>query len=388
MRGSIEPREADLRGSSRIGTTLLGKWRIERLLGSGGMASVYVGVHKIGRPQAIKILHPHAAQSRLLRDRFEREARAANRLRHPGAVQILDIDTAEDGTPFLVMELVEGQTLKALDRSLGGIALDDLLRWVDELLDVLAAAHALGIVHRDIKPDNLLVQRDGRLKVLDFGIARMRVTGPGGFRTDTGVSLGTMGYMSPEQARGAEVDGRSDLFAVGATMFSLIARRSLHEAESDAEFLLKTVTEPVTPLALAAPGAPREVAAVVDRALALDRAARFPDAKAMRREVRRARKLLPSPREAPTGPAALRSPPPPRPSSTPIAPRRRGRAVARVLLLVFGVLVALGDALFLAQQIALAARRSDRPDGWLLVASSTLLAIFSLLLASKYKADV
>src|SRR3954447_1789880 len=134
----------------RVGTTLCGKWTLERLLGVGGMAAVYVGLHKIGRREAIKILHAEVARSKDLRARFEQEAHAVNRFTHPGAVEIRDIDVTDDGAPFLVMELLEGEPLSDRARRPGGVALDDVLRFADELLDVLVAAHAQGIIHRDI----------------------------------------------------------------------------------------------------------------------------------------------------------------------------------------------------------------------------------------------
>src|SRR5689334_5545076 len=157
----------------RIGTTIREKWTLERLLGVGGMAAVYVGMHRIGRRDALKILHAEAAKSKEIRDRFEREAHAANRFRHPGAVEIRDIDVTEDGAPFLVMELLEGESLA--DRvKRRGIPLSELLEYIDQVLDTLAAAHQKGIVHRDIKPANLFVLEEGPIKVLDFGLARIR----------------------------------------------------------------------------------------------------------------------------------------------------------------------------------------------------------------------
>ncbi|HQP37369.1 MAG TPA: serine/threonine-protein kinase, partial [Polyangiaceae bacterium] len=200
----------------RIGTTIRGKWRIERLLGAGGMAAVYVGVHSIGHRAALKILHPEVAAVAELRARFEQEAHAVNRFTHPGAVAITDHDVAEDGCPFLVMELLEGESLHERIEREKQIEPAEVLRIADELLDVLAAAHAHGIIHRDIKPDNLFLQRDGRVKVLDFGIARMKEGTPKSFQTRTGVAMGTVTYMPPEQIKGEKVDGRADLFAVGA----------------------------------------------------------------------------------------------------------------------------------------------------------------------------
>jgi serine/threonine-protein kinase len=272
---------------ARIGTTLRGKWTLEKLLGEGGMASVYVARHKIGRLDAIKILHPTIASSPQLRARFEQEAHVVNRFRHPGAVEIHDIDTTEDGAPFLVMELLDGETLSAIARRTDGpLDVATVLRVADEVLDVLAAAHAHGIIHRDIKPDNLLRLKDGRIKVLDFGIARVREGLSQEMKTRTGTTLGTVSYMPPEQAKGTEIDARADLYAVGATVFRLLSGRRVHEADTEVERLMKVVSEPAPPLASIAPHVPAAVCAVVDRALAFDRERRYPDAATMQADVR------------------------------------------------------------------------------------------------------
>ena len=276
--------------AKRVGTTLRGKWTLEKLLGVGGMAAVYSAAHKIGRRDAIKILHPEIAASAELRARFEQEAHAVNRFRHPGAVEIRDIDVSEDGAPFLVMELLEGETVSERARRDGGVPLDEALRLADELLDVLAAAHAEGIVHRDIKPDNLFLLHDGRLKVLDFGIARMRIGAPGQNVTRTGTALGTASYMPPEQVKGLDVDGRADLFAAGATLFRLLARRRIHEADSEIELMMRMASEAAPPLATIAPALPSGVCDVVDRALAYDRERRYPDARTMQSDVRALRR--------------------------------------------------------------------------------------------------
>ncbi len=268
---------------SRIGRVLNGKWTLEKLLGVGGMAAVYVAHHKIGRREAIKILHPEIARSKELRARFEQEAQAVNRFAHPGAVEIRDIDASEDGCPFLVMELLEGENLAERAGRFGGLPREEMLGHVDSLLDVLAAAHAQGIVHRDIKLDNLFVTTDGKLKVLDFGIARI-TSGPA--LTKHGARLGTTAYMAPEQVRGEEVDARTDVFAVGATMFRLLAKRRIHEAASEAELLVKMGRDPAPPIASVAPDVDRGLALVVDRALAFDREQRYPNALTMQGDVR------------------------------------------------------------------------------------------------------
>ena len=271
---------------ARLGTTLKGKWRLEKLLGVGGMAAVYAGVHKIGRTDAIKILHPEVAASDDLKARFQREAEATNRFSHSGAVEIRDFDVTDDGCPFLVMEMLEGESLGERARRLGDVPAGELLGYVDELLDVLAAAHKEGIVHRDIKLDNLFVTDRGSLKVLDFGIARMR-SGPA--LTMSGMRLGTTAYMPPEQVQGREIDGRADLFAVGATMFRLLAKRRIHEAPTEGELVVKMATEPAPRMAVVAPHVDARVAAIVDRALEFNSVDRYPNALTMQADVRAVR---------------------------------------------------------------------------------------------------
>jgi eukaryotic-like serine/threonine-protein kinase len=294
------------RSARRVGTTVRDKWVLEQLIGTGGMASVYVARHKIGRREAIKILHPEVAASAQLRARFEQEARAVNALGHPGVVEIRDIDTTEDGAPFLVMELLEGESVAERSRREPPLEPREILRIASETLDVLAAAHERGIVHRDIKPDNLFLTREGRVKVLDFGVARVRASGEARrLSTKAGVTLGTMAYMPPEQARGLEIDGRADLYAVGATMFRLLARRPVHVG-TDAELVMKVMSDPAPSLVSAVPGADAGLAAIVDRALSYDRADRYPGAAEMRADVE----------------AVLRGEAPPFASSAPPLPAR------------------------------------------------------------------
>lgn len=269
----------------RVGTTLKGKWTLERLLGCGGMAAVYVGVHNIGKRHAIKILHPEVAASPEVRARFEQEAHAVSLLHHPGAVEIHDYDIGDDGCPFLVMELLEGETLgQRLNRE-KQYDLRELLAIADQTLEVLAAAHTEGIVHRDIKPANLFLVDDGTVKVLDFGVARM-LEGAKVVHTNLGTALGTPTYMPPEQARGEAIDGRADLFAMGGTLFRAITRQRIHRCESQAELLVKMATTPAPPLASVAPHVSEDVCLVVDRALAFQRDQRYPHARVMQVDVR------------------------------------------------------------------------------------------------------
>ncbi|WP_437973012.1 serine/threonine-protein kinase [Sorangium sp. So ce295] len=273
--------------TARIGTVLRGKWRIDSLIGVGGMAAVYEATHRIGRRCAIKILHPEIAVSKELRARFEQEALAVNQLGHPAAVNVLDIDTSEDGSPFLVMELLDGESLGKRAHSSGGIEERELLRAISTVLDVLDVAHGLGIVHRDIKPDNLFLTSSGGVKVLDFGIARMQ-QGGSNVHTRTGAMLGTIPYMSPEQLTGGQIDGRADVFAVGATMFRVLTKRHVHEGSMESELLIKMATQPAPALRTVAPSVSPEVCAIVDRALAFDPSRRYPTARAMREDIERA----------------------------------------------------------------------------------------------------
>jgi serine/threonine-protein kinase len=295
--------EVDPEAARRVGTTLCNKWRLDRLIGIGGMAAVYEATHKIGRREAIKVMHPAIGRDRDLRARFEREAQAVNRFKHPGAVEIRDIDVAADGSPFLVMELLDGQPLSALARRPEGVPVPDLVRCMEEVLDVLAAAHAQGIIHRDVKPDNIFILRDGRVKVLDFGIARVRASAASSMQTRAGATLGTVPYMPPEQINGEEIDPRADLFAVGATMFRLVAKRRVHEAPTEAALLVKMATEPAPPLASVASAAPAQLALIVDRALQFDRARRYPDAPTMQRDVHAFREGRPPPYATSLAPA-------------------------------------------------------------------------------------
>lgn len=284
-----------VRAEGRVGSTVSGKWRLDYLLGVGGMAAVYAATHRNGKRVAIKMLHPELSAEPQIRERFLREGYVANRVGHAGAVSVSDDDVGEDGSCFLVMDLLDGETVESRRERAGGrLEIVDVLSITDQVLDVLVAAHAQGIVHRDLKPENLFVGRDGSVKVLDFGIARLREGGGKG--THTGISMGTPAYMPSEQARALwnEVDSRTDLWAVGATMFTCLTGRLVHEGRTANEQLLSAMTKTAPPLRTVLPGVPRAVAEVVDRALAFDRLERFPSAGDMQNAVRRAYELMQS----------------------------------------------------------------------------------------------
>jgi serine/threonine-protein kinase len=272
----------------RVGTVIREKWVVDALLGSGGMGDVYAATHRNGRRGALKILRPDLAASAPIVERFLREGYVANRVGHPGAVAVLDDDTTDDGAPFLVMELLEGETVAALRARRRALAPREVLKIADGALDVLTLAHARGIVHRDLKPENLFLTVDGTIKILDFGIARLTERHPPHGTTQSGVIMGTPSFMPPEQARGLwdQVDARSDLWALGATMFTLLTDMPVRVGRTPNEELSLAMTEPVKRLRTVLRDAPNEVAEIVDRALAFDPAARWPDASAMQRAVR------------------------------------------------------------------------------------------------------
>jgi eukaryotic-like serine/threonine-protein kinase len=276
------------RVQARAGTVLNGKWRLESVIGVGGMAAVYSAVHRNQSRVAIKMLHPELSLDTGVRTRFLREGYVANTVDHSGAVRVFDDDLTPDGAAFLVMELLLGETLDSrAERKGGKLPAGEVLAIADELLDVLAAAHDKGIVHRDIKPDNLFVTREGRLKVLDFGIARVRELSQESHATVAGTFLGTPAFMAPEQARGRwdEVDARSDIWAVGATMFALLAGRSVHEAATVNEQLVLAVTNRAPTLAQYEPELPASVVTLVDRALQQDKTQRWPTVRHMREQL-------------------------------------------------------------------------------------------------------
>jgi serine/threonine-protein kinase len=271
--------------AARIGNTVSKKYRLERLIGVGGMAAVYEAVHRNGLHVAIKILHPQLSIDADLRTRFMREGYVANKVKHRGAVRVLDDDRAEDGSVFLVMELLEGETIDALfHRSGSGLPLREVCQLADQLLDTLSAAHDHKVVHRDIKPENLFLTSEGVLKVLDFGIARLREESAPEAATRTGRTMGTPAFMPPEQAlgRSKEIDGQTDLWAVGATMFTLASGQFVHQAETVEEMIVFAGSRSARKLVEALPSAPPVIASVIDRALAKDKEHRWPHARAMR----------------------------------------------------------------------------------------------------------
>ena len=276
----------------RLGTVLRGKYRLDRVLGAGGMAIVYKATHRNLAEFAVKMLRPELSANEEIRARFLREGYAANGVKHPGAVLVVDDDVTEDGAAFLVMELLDGVGCDRLWEHAGKKVAPVVASAIAlQLLDVLAAAHAKGIVHRDVKPANLFLTKSGAVKVLDFGIARARdAIAEGAHVTGSGISLGTPAFMAPEHARGRaeEIDGRTDLWAVGATFFALVSGELVHGAGSPNEIVFAAGTRGARAVGAVAPGVPGGVGAVVDRALAFRKEERWETAEAMRDALTRA----------------------------------------------------------------------------------------------------
>lgn len=280
---------------NRVGHVLRGKLRLDAVLGVGGMAAVYSATHRNGKRVAVKMLHPEFSADEEARTRFLREGYAANTIGHPGCVSVTDDDVAEDGSVFVVMELLEGETLDARALRLGGrLPPAEVVHWTIQLLDVLVAAHDKGVIHRDIKPENVFATQEGRIKVLDFGIARTNNANQAKL-TVTGAVMGTPAFMPPEQAlaKWDLVDARSDLWSVGATMFFLLTGRLVHEEEVVTALLIAIATKPVPSIKSLLPSIPPALAAIVDRALTIDRTKRFPDARAMQEALRAAASTSP-----------------------------------------------------------------------------------------------
>ena len=263
---------------TRVGRTLCDRWHLDALLGVGGMASVYAATHRNGKRVAIKILHPELSAYEELKERFLEEGYAANNVGHPGVVSVHDDGISEDGAVFIVMELLEGETLQARSqRSPLAFSPREVLMIADQILDVLEAAHRKGIVHRDIKPENVFLTSDGEVKLLDFGIAHhehSRRT----HRTQAGSAMGTPAFMPPEQARGRadQIDGRTDLWALGATLFWLTSGRFVRSEGTSNEELLEAMTRPAPPLREVAPHAPPPLAQLIDTGAGVRKKRPFP----------------------------------------------------------------------------------------------------------------
>jgi eukaryotic-like serine/threonine-protein kinase len=265
-----------------IGETL-GSYRITRAIGEGGMGAVYLAEHTlIGRQAAIKVLRPELCHRAELVNRFFNEARAAGAVQHPCIVEVYDFGRRPDGSAFIVMEMLHGEPLGIRLRRVHSLPEAQTASLVRQMCGGLAAAHAKGIIHRDVKPDNVFLLPDSfavsgeRVKILDFGIAKLAVEQiDSSMRTRTGTVLGTPAYMAPEQCKGTgEVDHRADLYSLGCILFAMVCGRPPFVSDGMGELMAKHIYEPVPPPSTLAPVSPA-LEHVILRALAKDPNARF-----------------------------------------------------------------------------------------------------------------
>ncbi|MEZ4220685.1 MAG: serine/threonine-protein kinase [Polyangiaceae bacterium] len=269
---------ADAAGDRLLGQ-VVGRYRVARLIGRGGMGEVYLGVQPdIGSRVAIKLLPLERTENPTLVERFFAEARAVNLIRHEGIVNVLDLATLPDGRPYIVMEYLEGAPLSAFIAR-GPIAIGTMAALTIDVASALSAAHERGIVHRDLKPDNIYVTATGRPKILDFGIAKLRPElGAADVATKTGALLGTPHYMSPEQALGRAVDPRSDIYSLGIILFEAVTGQKPFDADSLFELLRHHVDTPAPSPRSSRPELSPGYEQVILRALAKDPNQRFQNA--------------------------------------------------------------------------------------------------------------
>ncbi|WP_325471586.1 Stk1 family PASTA domain-containing Ser/Thr kinase [Microbacterium sp.] len=265
------------------------RYRVDELIGHGGMAKVYRGYDlTLGRDVAIKILDPELARDTAFRTRFRLEAQAASRMSHPSIVRVFDAGdpgsadgaTSADSEPYIIMELVHGRLLKDIIAA-GPVSVEDAVRYIDGILEALDYSHRAGVVHRDIKPGNVMVTDRGQVKVMDFGIARA-VSDSSSTVAETTQILGTAAYFSPEQAKGEPVDARADLYSTGVVLYELLTGRQPFRGDSPVAVAYQHVSEAPVPPTEVKEDAPKTLDPIVLRALAKDPYQRYPDAASFR----------------------------------------------------------------------------------------------------------
>ena len=269
----------------RVGTVVDGRWRVDRLLGWGSTSAVYEATHRNGHRSALKILHQALCADPAATDRFLREAGIANAIKHRAIVPIADDGTTAEGCAYLVLELLEGDTLEAIrQRRKGRLEIEELAPIADELMSAIAAVHAAGVIHRDLKPQNVFLTTSGQLKLLDFGTARIFDRASASSVSGTGMVNGTPAFMSPEQARGAraEVDAQSDIWSLGAMIFTTLSGAHVHAGTDPQAQLLAAAAKQARKLGDVAPSVDERIATVIDRALAFAKEDRWPDVQSMR----------------------------------------------------------------------------------------------------------
>src|SRR4051794_40074514 len=274
-----------------IGRLLDGRYRVGPRIARGGMATVYEATDlRLDRVCALKIMHAGLGDDEDFASRFVREARSAARLSHPNVVGVFD-QGDDDGTLFLAMEYIPGRTLRDLIRTEAPMAPGRALQVLDPVLAALAAAHQAGMIHRDVKPENVLLADDGRVKVADFGLARA-INAETQHTATGGGLIGTVSYLSPELVVDGKADARSDVYAAGVVLYEMLTGRKPHEGDSPIQVAYKHVHEDVPAPSATVPSVPAYVDALVARATARDRELRPADARVLLHQVRRVRAAL------------------------------------------------------------------------------------------------
>src|SRR3954449_5670094 len=257
-----------------VGTLLSGRYRLDAEIGAGGMSTVYRAFDTVlERPVAIKLMHRHIAAHSEQLERFRREGRAVAQLSHPHIVTVIDA-SEDEGTPYIVFEFVDGETLKQRIQRCGRLAIPEALAYAIEIARALGAAHERGIVHRDIKPQNVLIDEEGSAKVTDFGIARS--LDEEGLTAD-GRVLGTTDYVSPEQALGQDVEGQSDIYSLGVVLYEMLSGSVPFSGETQVSVAMKHVREDLPDIQIVRPEVSATLAAVLDHMTEKDLARRYAD---------------------------------------------------------------------------------------------------------------
>src|SRR6185369_4176196 len=279
----------------------VGHYQIVNLIGEGGMGEVYLANDTIlGRRVALKVLPTFVSKDPERLRRFTQEARAASRLSHPNVCVVHEIGETEDGRPFIAMEYVEGVTLRQRMRS-HAMKLGDVLDIAIQIADALTAAHEAGIVHRDIKPENIVIRPEGYLKILDFGLAKLTERYKGVshatmstllFDSSPGTVIGTAAYMSPEQARGVDVDERTDVWGLGVVLYEMASGRAPFTGETATDVVVAIVERDQLPISQFVEGTPPELERIVRKALRKDRNERYQIVKEMAIDLRSVRREL------------------------------------------------------------------------------------------------
>ena len=326
--------------SQMIGTVLSGRYRLEAKLGSGGMSTVYLARDTtLDRPVAVKVMHREMSEQEDQLERFRQEARAVAKLSHPNVVTV--IDAGEDGGhPYIVFEYVEGETLKQRIARLGMLDTQEALAYAIEIARGLTVAHARNMVHRDIKPQNVLIDAEGRAKLTDFGISR-QLEQDG--MTATGRVLGTTDYVAPEQAMGRAVDPRSDVYSLGVVLYEMLTGQVPFHADSQVGVAMKHVNEELPDVQQRRPEISAATALVVERATSKDPAHRYQAVGEMIDDLSTALEVEAARTGGTTGEATtvLEAVPPPKRELSGRA-RWSWAAVALLLLIAGGALVAVG----------------------------------------------